>query len=662
MEALNVERSNTKTVEVIPFDSINKSMAVVVALKSGYRLYVTGASEVILRKCTRVIWDPSYDFLSIGMSATSTEYLSQIITDYSLRTIGLAYRDFEQWPPSSVQLQIAEGNETKANAIFEDLSCSAFILDTSAGDTAMEGAEFRRLSTTEMDKIIPHLRVLPPFLKSIIRSIWHLTRVLARSSSQDKRTLVTRLKELGEVVAMTGDRTNDALALKAADVSFSMGVSGTEVAREASSIVLMDDNFASMVISIMWGRAFQITVTITSVMLTAISAMANTEEQSLWRLQHDVPNIVLCRQPLFAVLVPPKLSSNSNIPVHQPSDNASSASTRNTVDVTQPQDYETKEANENGRSIASVPRIFKETSNDCCGEELKKIKKIGETTEMVAGFCLEGHQFSNMDKNIAHFIQANRSSARADYLDVADVKEIKDCLQQSSSDTGNLKDKFFENPNASIPESIEKSSEKGRQESPDSPTDTMKTHLDCEPPTQMVKRKTVLQQIVDLKACHKFLRRDLQNRCERVVELELSLDEEREKYQKLLHSSKERHLFKKIAFFGRNIEHLTNGARQLSEQNRILRKEAAIKERKLIARDERIKSLEALSQGSQEKLAAANHRFEVQVTAIKERLDAARIPHECSHGANGGNSARRVQKERGTEVGGRAEGGRGRRG
>ncbi|KAH6692817.1 hypothetical protein BKA61DRAFT_714417, partial [Leptodontidium sp. MPI-SDFR-AT-0119] len=77
----------------------------------------------------------------------------------------------------------------------------------------------------------------------------------------------------------------------------------------------------------------------------------------------------------------------------------------------------------------------------------------------------------------------------------------------------------------------------------------------------------------------------------------------------------------------------------LSEQNRILRKEAAIEERKLVARDERIKSLEAILQGSQEKLAAANHsllhplplsqplsirRFEAQLTAIKERLEAAR--------------------------------------
>lgn len=80
-------------------------------------------------------------------------------------------------------------------------------------------------------------------------------QVLARSSPEDKRILVKRLKELGETVAVTGDGTNDAPALKTADVGFSMGIAGTEVAKEASAIILLDDNFASIVKAIMWGRA-----------------------------------------------------------------------------------------------------------------------------------------------------------------------------------------------------------------------------------------------------------------------------------------------------------------------------------------------------------------------------------------------------------------------
>jgi Ca2+-transporting ATPase len=80
-------------------------------------------------------------------------------------------------------------------------------------------------------------------------------QVLARSSPQDKKLLVTQLKKQGETVAVTGDGTNDAAALKAADVGFSMGIAGTEVAKEASDIILMDDNFASIVKAVSWGRA-----------------------------------------------------------------------------------------------------------------------------------------------------------------------------------------------------------------------------------------------------------------------------------------------------------------------------------------------------------------------------------------------------------------------
>jgi Ca2+-transporting ATPase len=124
-----------------------------------------------------------------------------------------------------------------------------------------------------MDEVIPRLQVL------------------ARSSPEDKRILVGRLKELGETVAVTGDGTNDAPALKLADVGFSMGITGTEVAKEASSIILMDDNFSSIVKAVSWGRCvndavkkflqFQLTVNITAVLLTFISAVASSSQKSV---------------------------------------------------------------------------------------------------------------------------------------------------------------------------------------------------------------------------------------------------------------------------------------------------------------------------------------------------------------------------------------------
>jgi len=97
------------------------------------------------------------------------------------------------------------------------------------GGIIMEGPHFCMLSPDVMIAIAPRLQVL------------------ARSSPGDKRTLVETLKDRGNIIGVTGDGTNDGPALKAAHVGLSMGVTGTEVAKEASNIILMDDNFSSIV-------------------------------------------------------------------------------------------------------------------------------------------------------------------------------------------------------------------------------------------------------------------------------------------------------------------------------------------------------------------------------------------------------------------------------
>eukprot|EP01113_Clastostelium_recurvatum_P039556 TRINITY_DN604_c1_g1_i5.p1 TRINITY_DN604_c1_g1~~TRINITY_DN604_c1_g1_i5.p1 ORF type:complete len:1175 (-),score=467.74 TRINITY_DN604_c1_g1_i5:38-3562(-) len=137
------------------------------------------------------------------------------------------------------------------------------------GGVALEGPKFREMSEAEMDEVLPKLQVL------------------ARMTPSDKYILVHRLRELGEVVAVTGDGVNDAPQLKEADVGFAMG-SGTEVAKDASDIVLMDDNFASLVKAVMWGRnvynsirkfiQFQLTVNIVAVIVAFAGAV--TEGQS----------------------------------------------------------------------------------------------------------------------------------------------------------------------------------------------------------------------------------------------------------------------------------------------------------------------------------------------------------------------------------------------
>eukprot|EP01029_Cantina_marsupialis_P021346 TRINITY_DN50_c0_g1_i1.p1 TRINITY_DN50_c0_g1~~TRINITY_DN50_c0_g1_i1.p1 ORF type:complete len:783 (+),score=340.87 TRINITY_DN50_c0_g1_i1:297-2351(+) len=108
---------------------------------------------------------------------------------------------------------------------------------------------------------------------SLVRSL----QVMARSAPSDKHLLVTGLRERGQVVAVTGDGTNDGPALKKADVGFAMGVTGTEVAKNASDIILMDDNFTSIVKAVQWGRnvydsirkflQFQLTVNVVALFL-----------------------------------------------------------------------------------------------------------------------------------------------------------------------------------------------------------------------------------------------------------------------------------------------------------------------------------------------------------------------------------------------------------
>ena len=314
------ERAGAEVVQLIPFDSNRKCMGVVIKLASGsYRLLVKGAAEIMVSKATKELVDVSAETLDERpISESARLWLSESITGYaqkSLRTIGMLYRDYPQWPPAGVRTY--EDDKTMANfeEIFQDMTflgivgiqdplrdgvtlavkrCqeAGVVVRMVTGDNittataiasecgiktpdglVMEGPKFRQLSDSEMDDILPHLQVL------------------ARSSPEDKRILVARLKHLGETVAVTGDGTNDGPALKTADVGFSMGIAGTEVAKEASAIILMDDNFSSIVSAIMWGRSvndavakflqFQITVNITAVLLAFVSAVASPDSHSV---------------------------------------------------------------------------------------------------------------------------------------------------------------------------------------------------------------------------------------------------------------------------------------------------------------------------------------------------------------------------------------------
>ncbi|RAL01606.1 putative calcium-translocating P-type ATPase(PMCA-type) [Aspergillus ibericus CBS 121593] len=315
------ERASAEIVQLIPFDSARKCMGVVYREPTvGYRLLVKGAAEIMTSACTtQMAPSTSHDQIAIdGLHEEDRQTILETIESYagqSLRTIGLVYRDFPSWPPKNARCMEDDPEAARFEDIFREMTwigvvgiqdplrpevpaaiqkchaagvqvkmvtgdniVTATAIASSCGiktedGIVMEGPKFRQLSDDEMDRVIPRLQVL------------------ARSSPEDKRILVARLKKLGETVAVTGDGTNDGPALKTADVGFSMGIAGTEVAKEASSIILLDDNFKSIVTAIAWGRAvndavakflqFQITVNITAVILTFVSSLYSSKSTSV---------------------------------------------------------------------------------------------------------------------------------------------------------------------------------------------------------------------------------------------------------------------------------------------------------------------------------------------------------------------------------------------
>ncbi|KAG2198827.1 hypothetical protein INT47_000743 [Mucor saturninus] len=323
-EPFQTLRSYWQVEHVFPFSSSRKAMATVIRIPtfSGhpiYRLHIKGASELLLSQCSRIVsmHDPNYitedpanyKIYTRAMTDANRNRMSKIIQSYAtrcLRTLAVCYQDFDSWPSTRTLEEVTQRGElnllgivgiedplrhgvTEAVAACQRAGvCVRMVTGDNMltaksiarqcgiymhGALAMDGPTFRKLGHEERLAVLPRLRVL------------------ARSSPEDKRMLVHALRETGEIVAVTGDGTNDAPALKAADVGFSMGIAGTEVAKEASSIILMDDNFSSIVRAISWGRCvndsvkkflqFQLTINITAVMLTIFSAIVSPDQTSI---------------------------------------------------------------------------------------------------------------------------------------------------------------------------------------------------------------------------------------------------------------------------------------------------------------------------------------------------------------------------------------------
>lgn len=291
-------RKNANVVKRHPFNSDRKRSTVTVSSSNGkfkFIVYMKGASEVVLSMCNRMVSETG-DIVPLDETAKE-EYLVEI-DDYarkSLRTICCAFKetdelDHEDEPDyillglfgledplrtnafdsvkqcqrAGIVVRMVTGdNAVTARSIATQ--CGIVKADEDADGVIIEGPAFRVMSDADVDRLLPRLRVM------------------ARSSPNDKLLLVNALIRQNETVAVTGDGANDAPALKNSHVGFSMGVSGTEVAKEASDIVLLDDNFASIVRAILWGRTiymgiqkfimFQLSVNISAVIITIVTAV-----------------------------------------------------------------------------------------------------------------------------------------------------------------------------------------------------------------------------------------------------------------------------------------------------------------------------------------------------------------------------------------------------
>ncbi|XP_074499457.1 plasma membrane calcium-transporting ATPase 2 isoform X2 [Sebastes fasciatus] len=323
-----------KLYKVYTFNSVRKSMSTVVKLPDGsFRMYSKGASEIVLKKCSHILSEVGE--VRVFRPRDKDEMVKKVIEPMAcdgLRTICVAYRDFSSDPEPSWDEENNILNDLTAICVvgIEDpvrpevpdaiLKCqrAGITVRMVTGDNintaraiaikcgiihpgedfiCIDGKEFNRRIRNEKGEVE----------QERIDKVWPKLRVLARSSPTDKHTLVkgiidSTVAEQRQVVAVTGDGTNDGPALKKADVGFAMGIAGTDVAKEASDIILTDDNFSSIVKAVMWGRnvydsiskflQFQLTVNVVAV-IVAFTGACITQDSPLKAVQMLWVNLIM---------------------------------------------------------------------------------------------------------------------------------------------------------------------------------------------------------------------------------------------------------------------------------------------------------------------------------------------------------------------------------
>ena len=300
-------RENSTIVDQLPFNTERKYMATVVdsALMPGRRiLYVKGAPEIVFAMCR-----------TMGEGATRERIENQLLDyqNHAMRTLGFAFQMLDKG-----DVAISNGRVTATRLHFIGITAIADLVRSDVpdaikecldaginikivtGDTPATAREIGRQiglwTTADSDRNImtgPEFAALND--EQLLQRVPEL-KIIARARPMDKKRLVETLQRLNQVVAVTGDGTNDAPALRAAHVGLSMG-DGTSVAKEASDITIIDNSFSSIGKAVMWGRSlyqniqrfllFQLTVNVTACLIVLIGAFMGTESpltvtQMLW--------------------------------------------------------------------------------------------------------------------------------------------------------------------------------------------------------------------------------------------------------------------------------------------------------------------------------------------------------------------------------------------
>ncbi len=252
-------------VHEIPFDSNTKRMVTVNRYKSGHMAYMKGAPEVVLAKCSHVLINGR----KIRMTKKKNKEIQKTYERFSKngeRVLGFGYKHFKGGyaeedldggfvfialagmvdPPRPEVAEAISKCHTAGIKVFMVTGDHALTAEAIAKDIGLitgrdtriiTGAELRRMEHDELLEVLKSKEI-----------------VFARTSPEQKLRVVRGLQDLGEVVAVTGDGVNDAPALKNADIGVAMGKVGTDVAKEAADMILMDDNFATIVNAVEEGR------------------------------------------------------------------------------------------------------------------------------------------------------------------------------------------------------------------------------------------------------------------------------------------------------------------------------------------------------------------------------------------------------------------------